>query len=256
MIGLFQSQTRPLDKDHNLDLLERTASAASACGVSLMCFPELFLTGYKIDRDLHEHGEGLGGPSVKRVCKIARMYGIGLIFGMPERADSMLFNTAVAVDANGRVVGSYRKIHLFGPEENAVFTPGDEVVVLDMDGLRVGLAICYDIEFPEMARALRRAGAEVIAVPTANMHPFVSVPTTFVRSRALENGLPVIYANHSGETAGIVFTGGSCIVAYDGTDRARAGATGTAVLMCDSKTLFAVGADKVLVSTQVRDLKL
>lgn len=256
MIGVVQSEASAPDKASSIALLERMVAAASQAGVSLLCFPELFLTGYHVDHRLYEQAEALDGPSVSQVLEIAKRYGVGVIFGMPERDGTRLYNTAVAVTPTGRVAGSYRKIHLFGPHEAEVFERGTEHRVIDMCGLRVGLAICYDIEFPEMARALCRAGAQIICVPTANMQPFVSVATTLVRARALENGLPVLYSNFCGNTETLVFTGGSGIVAYDGTDRARAGTVGMGLVTCARDSLFPIGPEDALLSTQLRDLRL
>lgn len=256
MFGVFQSEASAPNKASSIALLEQMVSAASKAGVSLLCFPELFLAGYHVDHRLHDQAEALNGPAVSRVRDIAKQHGVGVIFGMPERDGARLYNTAVAVEPSGRVAGSYRKIHLFGQHEAEVFERGTELCVIDMCGLRVGLAICYDIEFPEMARALCRAGAQMICVPTANMQPYVNVPTTLVRARALENGLPVLYANYCGSTEALVFTGGSGIVAYDGTDRARAGAFGMGLVTCSRKSLFPTDPEDALLSTQLRDLRL
>lgn len=256
MIALLQCEPHPLDKTRNLDLMARAAAAAGRAGARLLCLPELFLTGYVVGPELAGHGETLDGPAVRRAAEIARDCGVALVFGMPERAGEALFNTALAIDAAGSIAGRYRKIHLFGPRESAVFDAGDAVTVVDLAGYRVGLAVCYDIEFPEMARALHRVGAQMICVPTANMLPYVSVPTTLVRARALENSVPVVYANLTGHVGDIVFTGDSAIVGFDGTDRARAGAAGEALLVCAAESLFPAGDADPLVSTQHADLRM
>jgi predicted amidohydrolase len=256
MLGVVQCDASSHDKASNVKLLERSASAASISGVTLLCFAELFLTSYSVDDELFAKAEGLDGPSVRAIKKIAKQYRVGLIFGMPETCEGQLFNTAVAIDRNGQLAGYYRKIHLFGRDEERIFTRGTDVSIVDMSGLRVGLAICYDIEFPEMGRALRRAGAQVICVPTANMHPFVSVPTTLVRARALENGIPIVYSNYCGENAAFSFTGGSAMVAYDGIDGARAGPAGQAMLTCALEKLLPKQSQDELLSTQLRDLRL
>jgi len=255
MYALYQATARPGDTAHNLSLLERAAASAATSGARLLVLPELFLSGYRLDERLAVVAEPLDGPSVARLKEISARHELALVVGLPERADGRLYNAAVAIDARGHVAGRYRKIHLFGPDEPRFFTAGTEPCVVDLDGMRVGLAICYDIEFPEVARALVRAGAEMICVPTANMHPYVSVPTTLVRARALENGVPVIYANHCGSCGPLQFTGDSCIVAYDGNDRARAG-DGNAVLSCEAHDLFPRTESDPLRSTQLADLRL
>ncbi|WP_417722874.1 carbon-nitrogen hydrolase family protein [Salipiger sp.] len=256
MFALYQGQARPGNTRQNLGLVRRAAAEAASAGAVILVLPELFISGYRLDGGLDSAAEPLDGPSVTELRSIAAEHAIALIIGLPEREDDRLYNTAVAIDAQGRLAGSYRKIHLFGPDETRLFTPGTEPRVVELAGYRVGLAICYDIEFPEMARALVRAGAGMICVPTANMQPYVSVPTTLIRARALENGVPVIYANHCGTIAPLTFTGDSCIVAYDGTDRARAGVDGEELLFSNTGSLFPAQEADLLRSTQLVDLRL
>lgn len=257
MFALYQGTARPGDAAYNLSVIERASAAVAAAGARLLVLPELFLSGYRLDEGMKASAQPLEGGSVAALRRIAAAHGVALIVGLPEQEGDLLFNTAIAIDASGQLAGAYRKMHLFGPDEARWFTPGTEPCVVEIDGLRIGLAICYDIEFPEMARALVQAGAQMICVPTANMHPYVSVPTTLVRARTLENGVPVIYANLCGSCGPLAFTGDSCIVAYDGIDRARAGtADCEALLMCQAKSLFAPSRDDPLCSTQTRDLRL
>ncbi len=91
------------------------------------------------------------------------------------------------------------------------------------------MAICYDIEFPEFARELKRRGADVIVVPTANMEPYFEVPNTFIRARALENGIFVVYANYCGTEGDLKYTGLSGVTGPDGIDLARAGPHGDGI---------------------------
>ena len=99
----------------------------------------------------------------------------------------------------------------------------DSSALVDLDGWRLGLLICYDVEFPENARALALAGADLIAAPTANMDPYEVVATTLVPARAYENQVYFAYANYCGHEGEISYCGQSCVVAPDGTDAARAG---------------------------------
>ncbi|MET3662440.1 carbon-nitrogen hydrolase family protein [Aquamicrobium ahrensii] len=256
MIAVFQDLPAAGLKSANIIAMERATQAAAAVGSRLIVFPELFLTGYNIGRQaLHELAEPVDGPSVEAIADIARRHGIGVIAGMPEKNGGNVFNAAVAVDETGAIAGLYRKIHLFGPAERSAFTPGSEICVVLLAGLRVGLAVCYDIEFPEMARALVGAGAELICAPTANMSPYWEVPTTLLRARALENGVPVAYANLVGDDGELTYTGMSCIVGADGRDLARAGVQGRALLCCSHDYVAAgLGGDQL--STQANDVRL
>ncbi len=126
---------------------------------------------------------------------------------------------------DGARLAHYRKTHLFGAYETAAFTPGDDLVVqADLDGVRLGLLICYDVEFPEAVRAHALAGTDLLLAPTALMRPYEIVPQTIVPARAWESQLYIAYVNRCGDEGDFTFAGLSCLAAPDGTVRARAGA--------------------------------
>ncbi len=128
------------------------------------------------------------------------------------------------MDRSGETLATYAKTHLFGDVDRAQFVAGDGYApVVELGGWRLGLAICYDIEFPETARLLALAGAEAILAPTANMAPFDSVALRLVPSRAEENALYVAYANYCGSEGEFDYVGLSCVCGPDGGDLARAG---------------------------------
>src|SRR5215210_6658149 len=195
----------------------------------LVVFPELFLSSYTVN-GLDELSLDLGGPEVESVAQAARENSATVIFGAPERIAAGIANSAICVDQSGDVVGSYRKTHLFG-DERAAFVAGDELLIVDIDGLKVGLMICFDVEFPEVARALALAGADLLVTISANMEPFGNDHAVFASARALENGLSHAYVNQVGPgEKGLIFTGGSTIVSPDGEVYAQADPTGETVL--------------------------
>jgi nitrilase len=117
-----------------------------------------------------------GGPAYEFLREVARGAGIHVHGGsLIERAGDRLFNTTVAFDRDGREIARYRKIHLFdivtpdgqGYRESATFGAGDQVVTYEAGGTTVGCAVCYDVRFPELFLALRRAGAELVFLPAA-----------------------------------------------------------------------------------------
>jgi len=250
-VAVYQGSAVRADKVANLAAMRRAAQAASALDSDVLVLPEMFLTGYNIGRLAHELAEPLDGPSLTELGKIARQTHCALAVGFPERSATSTFNSAVIFDVLGNLVSVYRKIHLFGPEERALFSSGEELVIVELGGCRVGLAICYDIEFPEMVRELKRRGAEIILAPTANMAPYWEVPTTFVRARALENAITVAYANHCGREDNLHFTGLSGITGPDGVDLARAGPNVAVLLVADLPS-----ASGLPLSTQLADLRL
>ncbi len=233
--ALFQGPARPGSVTDNLAVMAQAARLAAAQGAGLLVLPELFLTGYNIGAAaLQAAGEAKDGPSAHEAASIARGSGLALLYGYPERgADGQLYNSALLVGPDGATLANYRKTHLFGDMERAVFTPGHEPFVLaELGGLRVGILICYDVEFPEMVRGLALRGADLVAVPTALMRPYDFVPQVMVRSRAFENQVFLIYANRCGEEGALTYVGESCIVAPDGVVLARADA-GEALLVAE-----------------------
>ncbi|WP_354586883.1 nitrilase-related carbon-nitrogen hydrolase [Janibacter sp. UYMM211] len=102
-----------------------------------------------------------------------------------------------------------------------------------VDGVPVATMVCYDVEFPEAVRAAALAGARAVLVPTANMEPYVAVNDVVVRSRAIENATPVVYANHCGSEGETRYVGASVVVGPDGAVLARGGPDGEELLVVD-----------------------
>lgn len=250
-IAVCQTRSNPGDKAKNIETIRATARAAASWKADLLVLPELYLTGYNV-ASLRDLAETRDGPSLKSIGEIARNEACAIAVGFPEISDDELFNSSALFDAQGNLAAVYRKIHLFGPDEKDLFAAGKELVVTRLGDRVVGMAICYDIEFPEMARELKRRGADIIIVPTANMAPYFQVPTTFIRARALENGVFVAYANLCGIEGDLEYTGLSGITGPDGIDLARAGPRGEALLLAELP-------DKSpgdCLSTQIEDLQL
>ncbi len=224
-IACFQGPEKPDTPKGNLALLARIANAAGDKGADLLIVPELFLTGYAIGAaEIARLTEPLDGPSLAEVARIARTASLAIILGFPEQADGQVFNSAVVINRDGHVVACYRKTHLFGDVDRDQFAEGtDNPVVFDIGGVKVGMLICYDVEFPENVRQLALLGADLVVVPTALMQPFDVVARTIVPARAFENQVFVAYVDRCGHEAGFEYCGLSCVVGPDGVDLARAG---------------------------------
>ncbi|MFE9684842.1 carbon-nitrogen hydrolase family protein [Streptomyces sp. NPDC006285] len=224
--ALLQSSGRPGSVVENLKVLDEAAARAAEAGAGLLIAPELFLTGYAIGADVHRLAEPADGDSADEVAEIAGRHGLAVVYGYPERsADSgPVHNSAQLISADGTRLANYRKTHLYGCFEQEWFTPGDEPVVqAELNGLRVGLMICYDVEFPENVRAHALAGTDLLVVPTAQMHPFHFVAESVVPVRAFENQMYVAYVNRAGKEGEFEFVGLSTLAGPDGGARARAG---------------------------------
>lgn len=166
-IGLAQVSGVAYAAEANRALSVRAARELFGRGAGLVVLPELIVSGYALDPEaLAEIAEPLDGPTTSAWTEVARETGGHLVGGFCERAGDALFNTAVIVGPEG-VLLHYRKLQLFREEKHA-FTPGDlglPVVTTPLGTL--GVCLCYDLRFPEIARILALRGAELICVPTA-----------------------------------------------------------------------------------------
>ena len=168
--------------------------------------------------------EPADGDAFERVGAICRRHRVAVLYGFIERDGEVLRNTVQLLDLDGAPLVRYRKTHLWGELDRSLFVAGDDLAPLvELDGWRIGLLICYDVEFPETVRRLALEGAELVLVPTALMSPFTFVADHLVRVRAAENGVFLAYANAVGEENGLYYLGHSAIVGPDGEDIARAG---------------------------------
>lgn len=223
-VAISQVPGIALDAGANIEGLARQAETAAAAGAQLLIAPEMILSGYNIGANaVAARAESRDGASAATLGEIARRYGIALLYGYPERDGERVYNAIQLLDRDGRSLANYRKTHLFGDIDRDAFSPGDTPdVIVELDGWRIGLLICYDVEFPENVRRLALAGADLIAVPTAVMQPYDFVATHLVPTRAYENSVFVAYANRCHSENGLQYIGLSCIVGPDGGDLARA----------------------------------
>ena len=208
-----------------LQRLDAAAAQARAQGAELLITPEMALTGYAIGADrVAAMAEPADGPLAQAVAGIARRHGIAIVCGYPEQnPHGKPFNAALAIGPDGARLMNYRKTHLFGDLDRAQFSAGDTASqVFEWRGWRLGLLICYDVEFPETVRLLALQGADAVLVPTANMVPFDEVQRVLLPARALENRLAVAYANACGQEGALLYNGLSQVNAPDGTLLARA----------------------------------
>lgn len=224
--ALLQSSGRPGSIAENLKVLDEAAGRAAAAGAALLAAPEMFLTGYAIGDDIARLAEPADGDSADAIAELAHRHGLAIVYGYPERDGETVHNSAQLISADGTRLANYRKTHLFGCFERDHFTPGEQPVVqAELNGLTVGLMICYDVEFPENVRAHALAGTDLLVVPTAQMHPFQFVAESLVPVRAWESQMYVAYVNRVGHEGEFEFVGLSVLAGPDGVARTRAGRT-------------------------------
>lgn len=213
-IAVWQMSPESRAPAANLDRLRAIATRARDGGADLLVAPELSLTGY----DVGELPADLVGDPVADIAEVAGSVGIALVVGAARWHDGTLRNSSVIADADGSIADVYDKAHLWGELDRTRFQAGDRTHGLgEVAGLRVATMICYDAEFPEAVRSAMLDGADLVAVPTANMAPLEFVNEVIIAARAIENGVFVAYANHHGREADTVYVGHSVIAAPDGS---------------------------------------
>jgi predicted amidohydrolase len=201
-------------------LAEQVERCVAATGAELVVLPETATTGWTpgVDADtLWDLVSDVPGPVTEPIQETAGRLGVHVVLGTYERGGrrGTVHNTAVLVGPSGGVLGSYRKTHLFCGEDRqrgGWATPGDRAVVVDTELARIGLTICFDGDFPELARVEAVLGAEVICRPSALLRS-ADIWELTNRARAYDNHVFVVGANATGaDTAGVLYFGNSMIV--------------------------------------------
>lgn len=193
----------------------------------LIVFPELITTGYECGQDFQDLAENVhDGESVRIIGELAKQYKVHVVYGFPERDSvkkDVLYNSAVLIDDLGEVKGVYRKVHLFASEKD-FFRAGCSYPVFKTSIGNLGIMICWDTGFPEVARCLALQGADLLIVATNWEKPYLDTVITknlqdwdlFTRARALENCIYLISANRIGFDESLGFFGRSNIIGPTG----------------------------------------
>lgn len=224
-------------------------SHAAASGAVLVCFPEQFATGW--DPRSGSHAEDFDGRIVSSLRELAKENNIAIIGSFREQNDPLPKNTTIAIARNGTILAKYAKIHLFSPgHENEGFLPGSELGIFRLGPLTCGIAVCYDLRFPELFRLYARKGVDAIFVPAAWPAGRLKHWELFITARACENQMYVTGINTTGRTPVDVYTGGSMAADPHGTVICRAN-DAEQLLFCDldpmvvktARTSFPVAKD-------------
>lgn len=214
------------DAPANCRTLASLVERARGNGCDVIVFPEMADTGYEMSV-IREHASPWPGLPFDTIQSAAAKHGVHVICGLSEREGQNIYNSAAVFNPKGELAAKYRKAHLFTPSpvnEDRCLTAGKSLEVVTIGDLKWGLMICYDLRFPELARALALKGAEVLALCTAWPFPRVSHLQTLVQARAIENQVYVVSANRVGTDGPVTFCGSSCIVDPYGVTIASAAA--------------------------------
>lgn len=225
------------DLEASLACLNDFAGRAEDAGGRLLCFPEGFLQGYLLDEDAARRvALDLSSPAFAALLQRFPRSGPMLVVGIIEVDGGVLFNTAIVVD-RGVLIGRYRKMHLLAGE--ALFTPGSEAPIFEVDGLRFGINICYDTNFPEAARKVADHGAALLVCAANNMLrrdkalQYKDLHNAIRGGRCRETGLWLISADVTGEREGRIAWGPTAVLNPAGEVAARLPLDQTGLLIFD-----------------------
>lgn len=209
------------DIDTNAEHVRGAIARLADDGCELAVLPEMWSTGYAY-KSLNELAKGT--PEVVREMeRLSAKYNMVIVGSLPEGVGDKVYNTAYVVD-QGRIAGTYRKIHLFSMMgEDRALTGGSSWLVTETSVGRIGVFICYDLRFPELARRLAVEGAEILVVPAEWPKPREEHWRTLLRARAIENQIFLVAANCCGIQGKLDFFGESMIVGPKGEMLALAG---------------------------------
>lgn len=223
-VAVFQGSSSS-DGNVQLNVTEVESQAERASrehGANLLVFPEMFLSGYGLNREITLSAARyiIQENIISHLQNIARQYKIALLICYPELVDDKIYNSATLINEHGDILLTYRKTHLWAEKERELFVEGDQLSsVVEIRGVRVAVMICYDMEMVEVARCLTIRGAQLILVPTAlaTSPADENIARFIVSTRALENHVWLAYAN----LAPPKFIGLSRIVGPDGDELRR-----------------------------------
>jgi predicted amidohydrolase len=241
-VGLVQMDGKVYDKEYNMSRAEKGIRQAAARGAKVVCTPEVAVQGYPrtqlpqgmsfddpklvVDRSkILAAAEPIPGPASNRFAALAKELGIWIILGMDENRGGKLFNTAVLINPQGSIVGSYSKVHLQNWMLASGVNHGDGFPVWDtvINGVKakLGIEICYDIQHPESTLELAMGGAEVVFNPYCTSDFARPLLVHLYQTRALENQLYLVRV-HYGASRG---NGGSAIFDFNGATQDELGAS-------------------------------
>jgi len=216
-VGLIQMDGRLYDKQYNLTRAEELIRQAASRGAKIVCTPEASVQGYaRVDlppgtsadapalvaerAKILAAAETIPGPATNRFAALARELGIWIIFGMDENRRGKLFNSAILMNPQGQIVGTYSKVHLQNWMLASGVNHGDTFPVWDVEiggvKVKVGIEICYDIQHPEATRELALGGAEIVFNPYCTDDFSRPLLVHLYQTRALENRLFIVRVNY------------------------------------------------------------
>lgn len=234
-LALISARPTIANKEKNLQKMEKYIKGTKA---DMYVFGEYFLTGDRCKDEFRQLAEPLNGPSIKHLRTLAKTNNCSLVFGMPVKDDTvngLIYNASVLLQPDG-TVNAYKKWFLpnAGPfEEKLFFDQGEELPVFTTKHATIGLLICYDLYFPELAKAFCLQGADLLICISASPSITRQYFETLLPARAVENTVFVAYCNLVGNQEDLVYWGGSQVYDPTGILLAKAPYFKESIITCD-----------------------
>jgi 5-aminopentanamidase len=220
-IGIFQYEMQdesPLEKIGRLE-----TQLNNNPQLDLVACPELFISGYGSFEKIKEYSENRDGKYANKIASLAKKTSTAIVYGYPEMRGDSLFNSAQLFDSKGISIANHRK-KMLPPtaDESKIFKPGQDNSIVSINGIKIAIVICYELEFPELIRELSMQDVQLIICPTGQSSNWPAAALYNCRTRAFENGIFVAYANSTGRLNDINFVGESKIIGPNGIDLVNA----------------------------------
>ena len=224
-VAVLQMRSENRAYEDNIKVIIRNMTEAKKNNADVLLLPECFMTGYDLTID---NDAAISEGDLAALCDKAKELGIGLVATALTKGNVKPQNAAFVIGKNGEILMKYSKVHTCDFADERVLESGTEFKVCDFDGVKIGIMICYDREYPESARILMLKGTEIILVPNDcfSMRPRLQALST----RAYENMCGVAMANPNGKNAG-----NSCAyspICWDGNDEC----VDNTLLLADAET--------------------
>ena len=196
---------------NNLERMVPLIKQAKQQGADLICFPELNVTGYSTRAPIEDAAESIPGPISRRLQQMAQEFQIVILAGLAEKGNSGRIYASHLVVTPQEISGIYRKVHI-APPELGTFTAGNAIPVFQVQGVNLGIQLCYDVHFPELATRMALNGADIVFMPHASPRGTPSQKLTswlrHLTARAFDNGVFIVACNQNGDNQkGLQFPG-------------------------------------------------
>ncbi|PIJ49409.1 hypothetical protein BL250_13155 [Erwinia sp. OLTSP20] len=227
-IAIIQSNDAPDSQQAMVAWL--TAGLDQAADAQLVIWPELALCGYDDAQRIRRLAITADSEQMSQIAALARRRQQTLVFGYAEQHGVQLFNAVRAIGPQGETLANYRKTHLWNGYEKALFTAGNRLQTFTLAGMRFGLLICYDLDFPELSRLYAQQGIDCLLCISATSPGYELIAHHLVPARAYENGYFVVFANRGDTQGAAPCIGMSRLAGPDGNTLAALAGAGAGII--------------------------